>query len=313
MYYYTFNINDHRGETAHLSNEEDLCYRRLIDMYFETEKPIRLDTQWVARRIRVDIQTVQTVLEDMFEKTDEGWRNEKCEEELEKMQNVTKRNQGNGKKGGRPKNPKRTQPEPAGFLLDSQDVANRNPEEPKSNPEETQNNPEETQTEPKDNPEGTQKNLTQYPLTQYPLTQYNTTTTEEYRRIRGHSVSVSCVGSFLDEGFTQAEIDAVLDDIERSTEQIKSVPGLMRSWLKKRRANGRKPPGTTIEGIPCPLLTHAEVNQGNLWKQVSLVRIEGVSACLSANGKVLYARNSDIEQFGLTRREPKAVGEDWPD
>jgi hypothetical protein len=121
------------------------------------------------------------------------------------------------------------------------------------------------------------------------------------------------VGSFLDEGYLQAEIDAVLDDIERSPEQIKSVTGLMKSWLKKRRSNGRKPSSVTIEGIPCTLLTYNEVNQGNLWKQVSLVRIEGASACLSANGKVLYARNDDIERFGLTRREPKAVGQDWPD
>ena len=33
MHYYSFHINDYRAATAHLSNEEDLAYRRLIEAW----------------------------------------------------------------------------------------------------------------------------------------------------------------------------------------------------------------------------------------------------------------------------------------
>jgi uncharacterized protein YdaU (DUF1376 family) len=59
MHYYTFNIGDYRGATAHLSNEEDLAYRRLLDMYYDTEKKIPVDSQWVARRLRLDTKVIE--------------------------------------------------------------------------------------------------------------------------------------------------------------------------------------------------------------------------------------------------------------
>ena len=44
MNYYSFHIGDYRGATAHLSNEEDLAYRRLLDMCYDTESAIPLET-----------------------------------------------------------------------------------------------------------------------------------------------------------------------------------------------------------------------------------------------------------------------------
>ena len=82
MYYYSFHIGDYRAATAHLTNEEDLAYRRLIDMYYDTELPIPDDFVWVARRIRSSVDVVKAVLQDMFILTDEGWDNERCAEEL---------------------------------------------------------------------------------------------------------------------------------------------------------------------------------------------------------------------------------------
>ena len=82
MYYYSFHIGDYRAATAHLTNEEDLAYRRLIDMYYDTELPIPDDFVWVARRIRSSVDVVKSVLQDMFVLTDEGWENERCAEEL---------------------------------------------------------------------------------------------------------------------------------------------------------------------------------------------------------------------------------------
>jgi len=82
MHYYSFHIGDYRAATAHLTNEEDLAYRRLIDMYYDTEQPIPTDLVWVARRLRVSIDAVKSVLQDMFFLTEEGWDNERCSEEL---------------------------------------------------------------------------------------------------------------------------------------------------------------------------------------------------------------------------------------
>jgi uncharacterized protein YdaU (DUF1376 family) len=80
MHYFQFNIGDYRAATAHLSNEEDLAYRRLLDMYYDTEQKIPLDTQWVARRLRVGAEVVEAVLVDMFEKQEDGWFHARCEE-----------------------------------------------------------------------------------------------------------------------------------------------------------------------------------------------------------------------------------------
>lgn len=82
MHYYSFHIGDYRSATTHLSNDEDLAYRRLLDMYYDTEKPIPLDTTWVARRIRIDPVVVSGVLQDMFEQHEDGYYQARCEQEI---------------------------------------------------------------------------------------------------------------------------------------------------------------------------------------------------------------------------------------
>ena len=82
MYYYQFHIGDYRAATAHLSNDEDLAYRRLLDMYYDTEKPIPLDVPWVAKRIRIKLAIVGDVLRDMFVQTDDGFVHTRCDKEI---------------------------------------------------------------------------------------------------------------------------------------------------------------------------------------------------------------------------------------
>lgn len=82
MFYYSFNVGDYVGATAHLSNEEDLAYRRLLDLYYTDEDYIPLDTMKVARKIRSTVETVTTVLSEFFQETPDGWRHQRCEEEL---------------------------------------------------------------------------------------------------------------------------------------------------------------------------------------------------------------------------------------
>lgn len=113
MHYYAFHIGDYRAATAHLTNEEDLAYRRLIDMYYDSEGCIPLDTQWVSRRIRVAIEVVELVLKDMFEHTENGWKSQRCDDEIARYRHNAEKNKANGSKGGRPKkNPMETQWEP---------------------------------------------------------------------------------------------------------------------------------------------------------------------------------------------------------
>lgn len=103
MHYYKFNIGDYARSTRHLSNEEDLAYRRLLDMYYENEAPIPLETQWVARRLRVASEVVDIVLQDMFERTEDGWKHSRCEADIAEYHKNAERNRENGKRGGRPK------------------------------------------------------------------------------------------------------------------------------------------------------------------------------------------------------------------
>ena len=83
MHYYQHHIGDYRAATAHLTNEEDLAYRRLLDMYYDTEQKIPTDTEWVARRIRMDVTVVESVLVDMFQEDEDGWFHSRCEREIE--------------------------------------------------------------------------------------------------------------------------------------------------------------------------------------------------------------------------------------
>ena len=83
MHYYQHHIGDYRAATAHLTNDEDLAYRRLLDMYYDTEQKIPTDTDWVARRIRMDVTVVESVLVDMFQEDEDGWFHSRCEREIE--------------------------------------------------------------------------------------------------------------------------------------------------------------------------------------------------------------------------------------
>ena len=105
MHYYQFNIGDYKAATAHLTNEEDLAYRRLLDMYYDSETKIPLDIQWVARRIRVEASVIRDVLNDMFDRHDDGWFHARCQEVIVAYHAMAEKNRANGRLGGRKKNP----------------------------------------------------------------------------------------------------------------------------------------------------------------------------------------------------------------
>jgi len=86
MQHYQFHIGDYVKDTAHLTDLEDLAYRRLLDLYYDTEGHIPSDPQQVARRIRSNVDAVTQVLSEFFYKTDLGeWKHHRCDQEIEKV------------------------------------------------------------------------------------------------------------------------------------------------------------------------------------------------------------------------------------
>jgi uncharacterized protein YdaU (DUF1376 family) len=103
MHYYQFNIGDYIKNTIHLSLMEDLAYRRLLDMYYDSEKPIPTDIPWVSRRLRMDTDVVQNVLNEFFELSSEGYKNHRANLEIASYHEYMAKQKANGSKGGRPK------------------------------------------------------------------------------------------------------------------------------------------------------------------------------------------------------------------
>jgi uncharacterized protein YdaU (DUF1376 family) len=113
MIWYKFHIGDYLTHTVHLSDAEDLAYRRLLDLYYMSEKEIPLDTESVARKIRLDLDITESVLDEFFEKTSTGYFNNRCHVEVAKYQHQVENNRQLGKRGGRPlKSESKTESEP---------------------------------------------------------------------------------------------------------------------------------------------------------------------------------------------------------
>ena len=118
MHYYSFHVSDYIHDTAHLSIYEDLAFRRLLDLYYTSEKPIPNKTHEVSRRIRLtnNESAVVSVLEEFFtfDEQRDCWVHKRCDKAIADYQAKAERNRVVGKLGGRPKsnpnaNPEKTQ------------------------------------------------------------------------------------------------------------------------------------------------------------------------------------------------------------
>jgi len=135
MFYYQFNIGDYASHTKHLSPIEDLAYRRMLDIYYTSEKPLQGDENSIARLVglRENIQEVTNVLADFFQKTKLGYVNKRCDADIDTYHKYLDKQKENGKKGGRPKtqtkptaNPSLTQTEPKITLTNNQEPLTNN-------------------------------------------------------------------------------------------------------------------------------------------------------------------------------------------
>jgi uncharacterized protein YdaU (DUF1376 family) len=101
--WYKFHLGDYITHTTHLSDAEDLAYRRLLDLYYMSETEIPLNTELVARKIRLDLDITESVLGEFFEKTETGYFNHRCDAEIARYNKQVENNRSLGKRGGRPK------------------------------------------------------------------------------------------------------------------------------------------------------------------------------------------------------------------
>ena len=87
MHYYQFNIGDYQSHTAHLTDLEDLAYRRMLDWCYLHEKPLPLDSEEIARlvRMRTHSDCIAVVLREYFKKAENGWISLRVLEEIARV------------------------------------------------------------------------------------------------------------------------------------------------------------------------------------------------------------------------------------
>lgn len=86
--YYPLHIGDYLRDTSHLSLLEDGAYRRMLDLYYASERPLPLNLDGLYRLIRAkskaEREAVDTVLEEFFRRDEDGWHNARADEEIAK-------------------------------------------------------------------------------------------------------------------------------------------------------------------------------------------------------------------------------------
>lgn len=84
MHYYQFNIGDYARETGHLSEIEDLAYRRMLDLYYTRESALPSEVSEIARliRMRTHCESINIVLQDFFVSYADGYHCKRADKEI---------------------------------------------------------------------------------------------------------------------------------------------------------------------------------------------------------------------------------------
>lgn len=130
MNHYPHHIGDFNNATRHLTRIERSIYRDLLDLYYDTERAIPAETQWVCRRLLAVTQeerdAVSLVLGEFFTLIDGAYQNERCDAEIAAYHERRERAKANGSKGGRPPKGEITQPVISGKAKRNPKKANQN-------------------------------------------------------------------------------------------------------------------------------------------------------------------------------------------
>ena len=93
MKYYSHNIGDFDKKTRHLTRIERSIYSDLIDVYYDTEKPLDLNIAALCRKIiareQNEKEAVLAVLDEFFVETPLGWFHSGCEEVIAAYRKTT--------------------------------------------------------------------------------------------------------------------------------------------------------------------------------------------------------------------------------
>jgi uncharacterized protein YdaU (DUF1376 family) len=87
MNFYPFHIGDYLSHTVHLSDAEDLTYRRMLDLYYQSEEPFRdEDKVLISRKVRSTLETVELILSEFFVYSNDNkvWNHIRCDSEIVK-------------------------------------------------------------------------------------------------------------------------------------------------------------------------------------------------------------------------------------
>ena len=86
MRHYAFHVGDYAAATVHLSDAEDLAYRRLLDAYYAREAALPADVVACCRLARATSpaarKAVDAVLREFFEMEADGWHQARCDAEI---------------------------------------------------------------------------------------------------------------------------------------------------------------------------------------------------------------------------------------
>lgn len=86
MNHYPHHIGDFNSATRHLTVVERALYRELLDLYYDTERPLNADVSKVARRVLANTDELRAalliVLEEFFDLQEDGWHNARCDREI---------------------------------------------------------------------------------------------------------------------------------------------------------------------------------------------------------------------------------------
>lgn len=100
MNYFKFHIGDYASHTRYLTPMQDLAYRRLLDLYYLSEKPIPLDQPELFIGMNECSTDVERVLNAFFVKTEKGWLNKRANDEIMEFHRTKKANSEAGRKSG---------------------------------------------------------------------------------------------------------------------------------------------------------------------------------------------------------------------
>jgi uncharacterized protein YdaU (DUF1376 family) len=136
--YYEHHLGDYLRDTAHLSMVEDGAYRRLIDLYYTREESLPANLDAVCRLVRARTEderaAVIIILDEFFDRSDDGYRHKRCDEELARAAEKRRKAQesANARWGHSERNANALPPQSEGNALQSPVTSNQSPEKNRS-------------------------------------------------------------------------------------------------------------------------------------------------------------------------------------